>query len=350
MKIMRVGGSVRDELLKSFHPYMDVQTHDRDYVMIDATITDIEQLTAKGFREVGSSFPGVYLHPVTADQYCIPRSTRSGYNQLIDDLMKRDLTCNAIAVEDDGRYVDPFNGMKDIKDGILRHVSKHFADDPVRVLRIGRFVARFGFDVADETIEMIDHLRDNGELDHLQPDRVILELTKGIMEKFPQSMITFMYDNSLICHAFTKYALIMVDNLLPLSKAAHADEDLHVRLAVALCDFWKRMTDADLRRFTRTFNIPKVVQRALEIVHTYNEQLHNYHDLDINQRLAFIRSSRRIGQRTELINIIDKVLVYHGYSDIVDMINSDVDAVKSVEIVEGMSSEQIKNLQLAAFK
>src|SRR2546426_9785083 len=167
MKIYRVGGSVRDELLG--RPLAD-----RDYVVVGATP---DELLARGFKPVGRDFP-VFLHPETHEEYALARTERKsgrGYRgftvhtapevTLEDDLKRRDLTINAMAKAEDGTLIDPFGGRRDLKEGVLRHVSRAFAEDPVRILRVARFAARFGFRVADETMELMKAMVNSGEAD-----------------------------------------------------------------------------------------------------------------------------------------------------------------------------------------
>ena len=190
MKAYVVGGAVRDELL-------GLPVHDRDYVVVGATP---EEMTAAGFRPVGKDFP-VFLHPKTHEEYALARTERKsgrGYKgftvyaapdvTLEQDLARRDLTINAIAKADDGTLIDPFNGKKDLQEKVLRHVSEAFQEDPVRILRVARFAARFGFRIADETMALMKSMVASGEADHLVPERVWQEFAKGLMEPQPALM------------------------------------------------------------------------------------------------------------------------------------------------------------------
>jgi tRNA nucleotidyltransferase (CCA-adding enzyme) len=185
-----VGGAVRDELL-------GLPVQDRDHVVVGATP---EEMTAAGFRPVGRDFP-VFLHPQTHEEYALARTERKsgrGYKgftiyaapdvTLEQDLARRDLTINAIAKADDGSLVDPFDGKKDLQERVLRHVSEAFQEDPVRILRVARFAARFGFRIADETMQLMRSMVSSGEADHLVPERVWQEFAKGLMEAQPALM------------------------------------------------------------------------------------------------------------------------------------------------------------------
>ena len=190
MKIYSVGGAVRDELL-------GLPVTDRDYVVVGATP---EQMVELGFKPVGKDFP-VFLHPETHEEYALARTERKiarGYHgfefraapdiTLDQDLERRDLTINAIAKDQDGAIIDPFNGAIDLKRGVLRHVSPAFAEDPVRILRVARFAARYGFSIAPETLELMRRMVTEGEADALVAERVWQEFARGLMEQKPSRM------------------------------------------------------------------------------------------------------------------------------------------------------------------
>jgi len=155
---------------------------------------------AQGFKPVGKDFP-VFLHPQTHEEYALARTERKsgrGYKgftihaapdvTLEDDLRRRDLTINAMAKAPDGALIDPFNGRRDLEQGVLRHVSEAFAEDPVRILRVARFAARFGFRVADETLALMRKMVRSGEADYLVPERVWQEFERGLAEPHPEKM------------------------------------------------------------------------------------------------------------------------------------------------------------------
>ena len=181
---------MRDELL-------GLPVQDRDFVVVGATP---EEMTAAGFRPVGKDFP-VFLHPQTHEEYALARTERKsgrGYKgftvyaapdvTLEQDLARRDLTINAIAKAEDGTYIDPHHGREDLAAGVLRHVSDAFQEDPVRILRVARFAARFGFRIADETLALMQRMVGNGEADHLVPERVWQEFSRGLAEAHPERM------------------------------------------------------------------------------------------------------------------------------------------------------------------
>jgi len=188
-----VGGAVRDAL-------MGQAAGDRDWVVVGSSV---QEMLAAGFRPVGRDFP-VFLHPVTHEEYALARTERKsapGYHGFVfhaapdvtleQDLARRDLTINAMARSDDGVLIDPFGGARDLAARVLRHVSPAFAEDPVRLLRLARFAARWpDFTVAPETMALLRRLVDAGEVDALVPERVWQELARGLMERRPSRLLT----------------------------------------------------------------------------------------------------------------------------------------------------------------
>lgn len=235
-QIYLVGGAVRDQLL-------GVPWDEHDWVVVGATP---EQLLQKGFRPVGQDFP-VFLHPQTSEEYALARTERKsgqGYGgftfhatpevTLEDDLQRRDLTINAMAMDDEGAVIDPYGGQQDIQKRLLRHVSPAFAEDPLRVLRVARFAARYaplGFSVADETLELMRELADSGELKALTAERSWKEISRALMESRPDVFIRVLRD----CGALAEL-LPEVDCLfgVPQPEAHHPEVDTgeHVLLVL----------------------------------------------------------------------------------------------------------------------
>jgi len=203
MRTYLVGGAVRDRLL-------GLGGSDRDHVVVGATP---EQMLAAGFRPVGKDFP-VFLHPQSGEEYALARTERKtapGYRgftfhadpgvTLEEDLVRRDYTVNAIAEDEAGELVDPYGGQRDLQARVLRHVSAAFAEDPVRILRGARFLARFaplGFTVAPETLELMRAMVANGEVDHLVPERVWQELQRSLSEARPSACIGLLRDSGAL--------------------------------------------------------------------------------------------------------------------------------------------------------
>ena len=234
MKIYIVGGAVRDELLGR-------PNADRDYVVVGATP---QAMQAAGYRPVGKDFP-VFLHPKTHEEYALARTERKsghGYHgftfhaapdvTLKEDLARRDLTINAMAKGADGELIDPYCGQRDLQAKILRHVGPAFAEDPVRILRIARFAARFSdFSVAPETLALMRGMVASGEVDHLVAERVWQELAKGLMEDKPSCLFEVLRD----CGALARL-LPEVDALFGVAQRAdyhpEIDTGIHTMMVV----------------------------------------------------------------------------------------------------------------------
>lgn len=192
MQVYRVGGAVRDTLLGR-------ESQDHDYVVVGETPAS---MLARGYLPVGADFP-VFLHPETRDEYALARTERKtaqGYHgfevslegvTLEDDLMRRDLTINAMAMTEEGTLIDPYGGQRDLEAKVFRHVGPAFSEDPVRVLRILRFQARFGPDwtIAAETQHLMHEMVRHGELDSVTPERIWKEISRGLMEPYPERMV-----------------------------------------------------------------------------------------------------------------------------------------------------------------
>ena len=234
MKCFVVGGAVRDELLGR-------TVNDHDWVVVGATP---QEMVSQGFLPVGKDFP-VFLHPQTKEEYALARTERKtapGYHgfafhadpgvTLEDDLARRDLTINAMARDETGALVDPYGGQRDLQAKVLRHVSPAFAEDPVRILRLARFAARYGdFSVAPETVELMRQMVEAGEVDALVAERVWQEVSRGLMETHPSKMFEVLRS----CGALARL-LPEVDRLwgVPQPPQHHPEVDTGVHLMMVL--------------------------------------------------------------------------------------------------------------------
>jgi len=265
MQVYLVGGAVRDHLLG--HPY-----HEKDYVVVGATP---EQLLAEGFQPVGKDFP-VFLHPETKDEYALARTERkSGYGYhgfefytdinvtLEEDLIRRDLTINAMAMDDSGKIYDPYGGQKDLADRVLRHVSEAFVEDPLRVLRIARFAARYqhqGFSIAEETLVLMKQLAESGELNALTPERVWKETTRALMEQDADVYFKVLRSCDALKVLFPELDALYgipqrpeyhpeidcgIHTMMSLQQACRQNYSLDVRFAVLVHDLGKALTPVE---------------------------------------------------------------------------------------------------------
>src|SRR5574344_83645 len=250
MQVYLVGGAVRDKLL-------GLDKADRDYVVVGSTV---ENMLKNGFSQVGHDFP-VFLHPKTHEEYALARTERKnghgylGFNcdfneniTLEEDLIRRDLTINAIAMDEDGKLYDPFHGVDDLKNKVLRHVSGAFVEDPLRVLRVARFYARFchlGFTIAPETKELMRKIALSGELKALTPERIFIELQKALSTKSPEEFILALREVEAL-----KEVLPEVDKLFgipgPMRWHPEIDSGIHTCMTLKKC---ASETDCPVTRF-----------------------------------------------------------------------------------------------------
>ncbi len=279
MRVYCVGGAVRDRLL-------GLEVQDRDHVVVGATP---DEMVAQGFRPVGKDFP-VFLHPVTREEYALARTERKtakGYKgfqayaapevTLEQDLARRDLTINAIAQDEQGRLVDPYGGIRDLETGVLRHVGPAFAEDPVRILRLARFAARYPhFTVAPETRVLARAMVDGGEVDALVPERVWQELSRGLMEARPSRMFEVLRDCGALARILPEVECLFgvpqppqhhpeidtgVHVMLVIDYAARHGYSLPVRFAALTHDLGKGTTPKEI--------LPRHIgheQRSVELV------------------------------------------------------------------------------------
>ncbi|MEW6445384.1 MAG: multifunctional CCA addition/repair protein [Pseudomonadota bacterium] len=269
MDIYLVGGAVRDALL-------GLPIRERDYVVVGATPADIEDMLARGFSQVGKDFP-VFLHPETREEYALARTERKsapGYHGFVvhaapdvtleQDLARRDLTINAIAQAWDGRLIDPYGGARDLEARLLRHVSPAFAEDPVRLLRVARFAARFagfGFRVADETMSLMRRMVENGEVDALVPERVWQEIVKALGTDHPEAFFELLRETGALARLLPEIDALFgvpqpekhhpeidsgIHTLMALRQAVRMGADLPARFAVMTHDLGKGTTPPEL--------------------------------------------------------------------------------------------------------
>lgn len=329
MNIYCVGGAVRDELL-------ELPIQDRDYVVVGATP---EAMTQAGYKPVGKDFP-VFLHPKTHEEYALARTERKtakGYKgfqvhaapdvTLEQDLARRDLTINAIAKSTDGTLIDPFHGQRDIQAKILRHVSDAFVEDPVRILRLARFAARFTtFTVADDTMQLMRNMVQAGEVDALVPERVWQELAKGLMEAKPSRMFEVLRSCGALARIFPELDRLWgvpqppkhhpeidtgVHVMLVVDYAAQQGFSLPVRFAALTHDLGKGTTPKDvlprhighevrsvslLKDVVKRLRVPNDCKELATIVAQFHGKLHAVTHMKTSTLLHFLMELDAIRQ------------------------------------------------------
>jgi tRNA nucleotidyltransferase (CCA-adding enzyme) len=307
MKTYLVGGAVRDTLLGR-------EVRERDWVVIGETPAS---MAAQGFKAVGKDFP-VYLHPATREEYALARTERKtapGYRgfavhaepdvTLEQDLQRRDLTINAMAQDPAGRLIDPYGGARDLEARLLRHVSPAFSEDPVRILRLARFAARFaplGFRVAEETRALLCAMVEAGEADALVPERVFAELAKALEEPMPSAFFEVLRNCGALARLFPEIDRLFgvpqppvhhpeidtgVHTMLVLEQAARLSPEPTVRFAALTHDLGKGLTPPD--RWPRHWGHEKAGLAALH---------------DLCDRLKAPNNYRKLAE---------KVMRYHGH-------------------------------------
>jgi tRNA nucleotidyltransferase (CCA-adding enzyme) len=332
MKAFLVGGAVRDRLLG--YPVTE-----RDWVVVGETP---DAMIARGFRPVGRDFP-VFLHPQTHEEYALARTERKtapGYRgfavhasaevTLEQDLLRRDLTINAMAQDESGQLIDPYGGLRDLEARVLRHVSPAFGEDPVRVLRVARFAARYahlGFKVADETVELMRNMAASGEVDALVPERVWAELATALGEPTPAAFFAVLRECTALERLFPEIDRLFgvpqpaehhpevdtgIHTLLVLEQAARLSSDPRVRFAALTHDLGKGLTPPEfwprhrghekaglelLENLCSRLKAPNDYKRLAEKVMRYHGHCHRARELrastlvDLLQRLDALRKN-----------------------------------------------------------
>ncbi len=350
MQVYMVGGAVRDKLLKRAYT-------DKDFVVVGATP---EQMLQAGFIQVGDDFP-VFLHPKTKEEYALARTERKsgkGYKgfevyaspevTIEEDLLRRDLTINAMAIEvkglmDDtpitGEVVDPYNGQQDIKDKVLRHVSEAFSEDPLRVLRIARFYGRFydpkleqdknehNFIVAPETIALIGQINDSDELKHLTAERVWQETSRALLQNSPQAYIDCLMKVGSLPHVMPNLAEALSNNSTKdlvfnaLQIAAQQNFNLAQRWAILMLAFTTEPMDqlesstnlegcqswlAEAKALAQLLKVPKKIAQFAQAYITCYPYLTHYAQLtaeDIAKLITITKADKSELELSELLQV-----------------------------------------------
>lgn len=346
--VFLVGGAVRDILL-------GLEPKDKDYVVVGYSEEDMTNL---GFEQVGKDFP-VFLHPETRDEYALARKERKngvGYNgfevetknvTLEDDLFRRDLTINSLAMTHDGKIIDPYGGESDLKNGILRHVSKHFAEDPVRILRIARFSARYNFDIHNSTLDMLSNMVKNGEFDHLTSERVWKEFEKVLSEKH---LINFFNNLEKIG------ALSKIPGFSSISEKEYFNFINHNSSSAFtsnLLHTFSQMSKSDLQKW----KMPTDEQQRISQFQLWRDKERFYSLMNIEDKLSFIQLNRSLQNQERSIELIYNISLYKSWKNKTEVIHDmetsnfmdDISKLKSLDynsIVEQSKAEKIKTNEL----
>jgi tRNA nucleotidyltransferase (CCA-adding enzyme) len=326
MHVFLVGGAVRDQLLQ-------LAVKDHDYVVISSTPAQLLQL---GYQQVGKDFP-VFLHPKTGAEYALARTERKqgkGYTgfscyagedvTLEEDLLRRDLTINAIAQSEQGDLIDPYDGIQDIKSKTLRHISPAFSEDPLRVLRVARFAARFhdlGFNIAPETFMLMQNLCDSGELDHLTAERVWQETAKALQTDNPQIYFQVLRDCGALVHLFPEIDALFgvpapkkwhpeidtgIHTLMVVQQSVLLSDEIAFRFACLLHDLGKALTPKEdwpshkghgslalpvIKEFCKRLTVPNECRDLALLVSEHHTLIHNAFELKASSLVKLMDKS-----------------------------------------------------------
>ena len=372
MQIYLVGGAVRDNLL-------GYPVKDKDYLVTGATI---EQMLEAGYQQVGKSFP-VFLHPKTQQEYALARTEKkqgSGYTGFTcdfnpsitveQDLIRRDLTINAMAEDSEGNIVDPFGGQEDLKNKVLRHVSDAFVEDPLRVLRVARFAARYhhlGFSIAPETLELMTQIVTNGELDALIAERVWQETQSALMEQDPQIYFEVLRECGALKVIMPEIDCLWgvpnpakwhpeidsgIHTMMVLKQAQQLSDKLTVRFASLCHDLGKGLTPADnyphhhgheklglkpIKSLCKRLRVPNDCRDLALLDSEYHTHVHRAFEL-------------RADTVVKLFDKLDAWRKEERFFDFLTCCLADMRGRTSFENAEYPQAEYLKSLYLAAAK
>ena len=357
MKIYLVGGAVRDVLLNQ-------KVSEKDWVVVGATS---EEMLKQGFKQVGKHFP-VFLHPKTNEEYALARTERKtshGYHgfafdtspniTIEEDLRRRDLTINAIAQEASGALVDPWGGQRDIKARLLRHVSSAFSEDPVRILRVARFAARFeslGFSIAPETLELMQQMVANGEADYLVAERVWQETVKALATGRPSVYLKTLSDIGALARVapelnnlFHHLADITDKDGIPLDTSLFAAIDKAAKhppeILLAILAFYACRNGVSISTLSERWKLSSRCRKMIQSVERFDASLKSATDLSSEELLDFLIQADALRNREQYQNLLTAYSLsnYEGI-DITSQINRITRALEALATVKFDSSLQ----------
>ncbi len=355
MKKYLVGGAVRDELLGVAN-----SNTENDWVVVGSTQSEMLEL---GYMQVGKEFP-VFLHPQTKEEYALARLERKvglGYKgfefdtskavTLEQDLSRRDLTINAIAKDKIGEIVDPFGGREDIDNGLLRHVSEAFSEDPVRVLRIARFAARFkefGFNVAHETHKLMQDMVASGEVDALTPERVFKELEKSLSYTTPSAFFKVL----LACGAYSR----VFPGLKDIKHEKHINgfeylDNLNTSGVIKFALWLKDETQGAITNLCKAINCPKEYSQLALLVNNWQDLANNILNRDKEEVLEFFLKTDAFRRKDRFESIVRAFEIMGIDTSVINKIrqeleNIDISSLDKNNMKQEIYSERLKVVEL----
>lgn len=367
MEVYLVGGAVRDELL-------GLAVTERDWVVVGSSV---KEMLAKGYRPVGKSFP-VFLHPQSKEEYAFARTERKkgrGYHgfqvyaspkvSLEEDLLRRDLTINAMAKSKIGEIIDPYGGRRDLQAKLLRHVSDAFIEDPLRVLRTARFAARFaslGFTIADETLQLMRRVVETGELMELTPERIWQETEKALVTESPGEFFTVLHAAHALAQTHAGISELFTDGHARKHGLACLDGDIVLREPCArFATFiggllfqdegksYRKRACRSVRDLAGQLRLPKACKELLTLTVTLQHQCHQTFDLDEQQLLGLLskldarRRPERFSTLLDIFSAIYKSVTGKTEYKQADWLQRAAKAIADVNATEwqGLSGEEL---------
>ena len=360
MRIYLVGGAVRDQLL-------NIPVVDKDYLVVESSPQEMLDL---GFKPIGKDFP-VFLHPETKEEYALARTEKKvgighkGFTfyaspevTLEQDLERRDITINAIAVDENNKYIDPFNGIDDLKKNVIRHVSSAFEEDPLRVLRVARFKAKLNsFTIHEKTYDLMNRIVLSGEINNLSAERMMMELKKGFEEEHAFSMLEVLNDCGAIDYIFPK--IDFENNKDKIKHVLHASHHLcksasnkRLLLFLLAANSFENNIDNRIYENIKKISLPSFEKRLIELIEKNISKLvrfssiENSKQLDLLYSFDFFRRPEILNESFELIELIERDNENHSLlielsRKLIKSFQKLIDNNQS-EIDKSLSGEQIK--------
>ncbi len=365
MEVYLVGGAVRDELL-------GIPVKERDWVVVGS---NPKEMLAQGYRQVGKDFP-VFLHPHSNEEYALARTERKkgrGYYgceihaspnvSLEEDLLRRDLTINAMAKSESGKIIDPYGGQQDLNAKLLRHVSGAFTEDPLRVLRVARFAAKYashGFRIADETLQLMRHIVSSGELKELAPERVWQETRCALTTESPAKFFSVLHTIHALAQTHTSISDQFSNKqareygLAALDRISLLEDEPCMRFAALLGGlYFNQQEDAynDIHRLIKQLTLPNTCKELLTLTANLQYQCHEVFNLDERQLLSLLHKldARRKPERfVALLTIFSAIYKTvtgeseYAQADWLQLTSKTIDNVDVGEwIRQGLNSEEL---------
>ena len=302
MEVYLVGGAVRDDIL-------GLPVTERDWVVVGASP---EEMESQGYKAVGKDFP-VFLHPQSKEEYALARTEKKhgrghrGFEiyaapevTLEQDLLRRDLTINAIAQSENGEIIDPYGGQQDLQDKILRHVSDSFAEDPLRVLRVARFAAKFhaqGFTIANETLSLMRQIVATRELREISLERIWQETSKAFHTDSPSEYILVLQETNALAQVFpyiyypvsTPENSTLAHETLTLIVKKYQDENIRFTSFIGALHFYDHENSENIKKLTNEFPLPNICKKLITIIVSLQHDCHNSLTLGADDLLQLLR-------------------------------------------------------------